>query len=169
MRHPFSRARSRSKTDRSPQITRSAPIDAITSRSCTLLAGSLDKAVTANVEAWRLKGLSNGGHDLTSARILWVRFALTLLQRVNASISLGQLRTVLLRPNLPCLGGIDLRWDVADVVGTLRERLAHDEVELLSALVDVLNDRSPLNELNRFAQWARQPGVPLEMPWSEPL
>lgn len=134
-----------------------------------LLAGSLDKAVTANVEAWRLKGLSNGGHDLTSARILWVRFALTLLQRVNASISLGQLRTVLLRPNLPCLGGIDLRWDVADVVSTLRERLAHDEVELLSALVDVLNDRSPLNELNRFAQWARQPGVPLEMPWSEPL
>jgi hypothetical protein len=76
-----------------------------------MLAHQLDEARHVNAEAWSFKASQ---HDVTSGRILFTRIALCWLRNVDASHYLGQLRTLLAQPELPCLGGIDRQFAAAD-------------------------------------------------------
>jgi hypothetical protein len=133
-----------------------------------MLAGSVDDAARRNAEAWQLKAtISEGGHDLTSGRILIARVALHWLSRSDPAISLGQLRTLIAQPELPCLGGIDPHWQADDILACLRTRLDAGQSDLLSVLVEVLNDHRRASELERFPAWSTQAPTPLEHPWPE--
>jgi tetratricopeptide (TPR) repeat protein len=128
-----------------------------------MLAGHVDDAVDANTEAWDLKAhVCEGGHDVTSARVLVVRVALQWLTGIDPAASIGALRTLLTWPALPCHGGIEVNWDARDILNEWQKRLSAEQVAVLAALVDALNDGSRLNELDHFPMWRSQPAVGLE-------
>ena len=102
---------------------------------------------------------------MTSARILFGRIALCWLGGSNAAVCLGQLRSLLQQPDLPCHGDIDPVWQADDLLAALREKLAGDQAEFLAALVAALNDHTQLDRLNRFPLWRDQPPFPLDEPW----
>jgi proteasome accessory factor A len=131
-----------------------------------LRAGRLDDATRLNADAWSLKA---GRHDLTSGRILFVRTALTLLGGGDPALYLGQLRSLLARPTLECLGDIAASWEIPDVLHQLANALADDAATLLIELAEVLNDRALLPELEDLPAWRGVPPVPLETPWPEPV
>jgi hypothetical protein len=127
--------------------------------------GRLAEARRLNAEAWRLKA---GQHDLTSGRILFVRIALSLLERRDASAYVGQLKVLLNVDPLHCFGGITPTWDIPDVLAMLAELLAPVEAELLRCVAQTLNDRGHLRALEACAAWRSASGVPLEVAWAEP-
>ncbi len=134
-----------------------------------MLDGQFDEAIRLNAETWKLKAnVSEGGHDLTSGRILFIRIALSYLTGLDASIHIGQLRTLFQRPDLPCLGDINRRWQAADILDSLRQQLSPEEADLMAALVEVLNDQAKLPELDRFTAWTSQEAVSLDVPWPTP-
>ncbi len=131
-----------------------------------LLADQIDESAEANARAWELKSsVCTGGHDMTSARILFVRLALDWLTGADASAHLGQLRTLLNRPELPALGGIQQTWDAEDILDRLAERLASERAEFLRALVNSFNHRERVAELDAWRFWTDQEPVPLETGW----
>lgn len=131
-----------------------------------MLAGQLENAVTANAQAWELKAsVSDGGHDMTSARILFTRISLEWLRGSDPSVCVGQLHNLMLRPSLPSHGGVSAVWDAADILDSLRPKLLPWQLDLLEAIVERLNDRNALTELNRFLAWSDQPIVTLETRW----
>jgi len=128
-------------------------------------AGQLGEAARWNTEAWRLKA---GQHDLVSGRILFVRIALRLLQGDTAvGLYLGQLKTLLGRETLECLGDIASTWEVPDVLAMLRARLPGTDADLLVEISETLNDRGRLPSLRAFAAWRAAAAVPLEAAWPE--
>jgi len=127
-----------------------------------MLADRFDEARRINAEAWSLKA---GQHDVTSGRILFARVALCWLRNADASQYLGQLRTLLAQPELPCQGGIDRQWAATDILDQLRSRLSPEEVDLLVAIVAALNEPSKVADLERFDLWHSTVAVPLETPW----
>jgi len=131
-----------------------------------MLGGNLEEAATVNAEAWRLKCIvTEGGHDVTSGRILFVRTVLSWLIGTNPAALLGRLKTLLAREELPAHGNISIRWDVADVLEQLRSRLPEKEkMDLLIALVDALNDHSYIVDLDQSPLWRNQPQVSLDVP-----
>jgi hypothetical protein len=127
-----------------------------------LRAGRLDEARRLNAEAWRLKARQ---HDLTSGRILFVRIALSLLERRDPTPYIGQLKVLLNVDPLDCFGGIMRTWDIPDVLDMFQARLAPDEAEFLEWVAETLNDRVYLRDLEGCPAWRAAPGVPLEVPW----
>jgi tetratricopeptide (TPR) repeat protein len=130
-----------------------------------LLSGDLALADAASREAWTLKGPE---HDMTSGRILFARCALAFARGEPATPWLGQLRTLLGREELPCLGNIAAKWDASDILDSLRERLSPDQVNLLAAIFDALNDHpAKVATLDTLPLWRNSPAVTLETPWPE--
>jgi proteasome accessory factor A len=128
-------------------------------------AGKLDEAQRLNADAWRLKG---DRHDLTSGRILFVRIALRFLREDrDASLHLGQLKTLLHRDVLDCLGDVAPTWDIPDVLAMLRTVLPAADAELLAHVAETLNDRANLGALDACAAWNTAPPAALEVPWPE--
>jgi hypothetical protein len=128
-----------------------------------LRAGELDEAARWNAEAWTCK---TGQHDLTSGRILFVRVAVRLLRGDReVGLHLGQLKTLLGRSPLACLGDIATMWDIPDVLQMLQEQLPADDADLLAALADTLNDRDCLQVLETFPPWRDAAPAPLDAPW----
>jgi hypothetical protein len=127
-----------------------------------MLADQLDEAERINAAAWWFKACQ---HDMTSGRILFARIALRWLRNAYATNYLGQLRTLLLQPELSCLGEIDRKWDADDVLDHLRSRLASEKADLLAAIVAALNEPGKVADLERFALWKSAPAVPLDLPW----
>lgn len=130
-----------------------------------LRAGRLEEAMRINADAWRLKA---GRHDLTSARILFVRIALRLLSGAsNVRFYLGQLRSLLNRPVLECLGDIDRSWVVPDVFETVYDELGFADAELLLRLARAFDAHPDLSDLDEAVAWHAATAVPLEAPWPE--
>jgi len=128
-------------------------------------AGKLDEAVAMNAEAWKLKA---GRHDLTSGRILFVRIALVLLGDLgDVDHYVGQLKSLLARQSLECLGDIASTWDIQDVLTMLRQVLFESEAKLLERLSATLNDRASLPALERLQLWRDAAVVGLEEPWPQ--
>lgn len=131
-----------------------------------MLHNRIDEATNVNTEAWQLKCVSEGGHDITSARILLMRITLQWLAGSSgATICIGQLRTLLELPKLPCLGNINHNWDTSDIINNLRLKLRSDQTDLLVALLESINDQSKITELDRFTVWCQQQPAPLDAPW----
>lgn len=127
-----------------------------------LVAGKLPDAMNENLRAWKLKA---GKHDLTSGRILFVRAALAMLLGRPVEQYFGQLKTLLAKPDLPCLGNIDPIWHPEDCVNHLGAKLSAGQAGLLAKLAEVLNDHAVLPALDAHPAWAGQPAVPLDVPW----
>lgn len=60
--------------------------------------------------AWQLKP---GQHDITSPRLLFVRFTVALLESQSAATFLGQLRNLLAQDSLPDYAEVAKTWDIA--------------------------------------------------------
>ena len=130
-----------------------------------LRAGMLAEAGRLNAEAWRLKA---GQHDLTSGRILFVRIALRfLLGERDASLYLGQLKTLLQCDPLECLGDIAATWEIPDVLAMLHAALPAAEAELLARVAEALDDRGRLVALDAIEAWGGAGAMPLDAPWPE--
>src|SRR5262249_22038066 len=128
-----------------------------------MCAGKLEEAMQMNAAAWELKAI--GQHHLTSGRILFVRTALRLLAGDrDVGLYLGQLRTLLRRDDLDCLGNVAPVWSMPDVLTILRERIpAH--AALLLEIVETLNELRHLAALDAFDVWRTARPVPLQVPW----
>jgi hypothetical protein len=129
-----------------------------------MLANRLDESESLNREAWAHK---TGQHDVTSGRILFLRIALCWLLDADASLYLGQLRTLLAQPNLTSLGGVDRQWEAADILDELSKRLTTEKAGFLRALVLALNEPGKIAQLDRFSLWLFVLDEPLDAPWPE--
>jgi nephrocystin-3 len=129
-----------------------------------LAGGQVQQAIATNAAAWRFKA---GQHDLTSGRILFARVALCWLCHADATLYLGQLKTLLAQSELPRLGEVARKWDATDVVEHLAAKLPAEGSKFLSALLEVLDDFTKLPDLDRFEQWRAAAAVPLDAPWPE--
>ncbi len=131
-----------------------------------MLDDQLEKSADLVAEAWNLKStISDGGHDMTSARLLFTRLALDWLCDADPTVHLGQLKTLLSGQSLDCYGSIDPIWDADDIIGKLAESLSSQRIDFLKALIDALNDLDEVDELDAFDFWAKQQPVPLDTPW----
>jgi tetratricopeptide (TPR) repeat protein len=129
-----------------------------------MLANRLDEAISVADKAWLL---TRGRRDVTSGRILFVRIALSWLRNEDPGPFSGQLRTMLAEPELPCLGWVARRWDVADLLDRIGARLGPEKAELLAALVMALNEPSKIGNLERIDLWKGTAALPLDAPRPE--
>jgi hypothetical protein len=127
-----------------------------------LLANQLDEAGRINAEAWALK---SGQHDLTSGRILFARIAINWLQKADATCCLGQLKTLLEQPQIPCLGDVNPQWETGDILNCLRPRLAPAQADLLVGIVAALNEQAKVADLERFPLWKLSLALSLTLSW----
>jgi proteasome accessory factor A len=126
-------------------------------------AGKLDEARRWNAEAWRLKA---GQHDLTTGRILFVRIAIRLLlDDRDVRLYVGQLKTLLERDPLECMGDIATTWEIPDVLEMLDERLRSADADMLGTIAEELSDGANRAVLDTFEVWRTSPAVPLDVSW----
>lgn len=133
-----------------------------------LMAGQLDDAIRANGDAWELKShVSEGGHDMTSARVLFTRIVLHWLRGSDAAVSIGHLRTLLEQAELPCHGDINRQWQADDILQHLRDKLTSEQTDFLTSIVAAMNDHTRLPDPDRFPIWRDHPPVALDTPWPQ--
>jgi tetratricopeptide (TPR) repeat protein len=128
---------------------------------CTalIMQGKLDEAKELLARAWQLKC---GRHDLTSARLLFVRLTVAMLESQPETLFLGQLKTLLAQESLPDHADVVKVWDIAYFIDHLSAELGGHHAAFLRALAASLNDRAKLPELDRFPQWRDAPPQSLE-------
>ena len=129
-----------------------------------VLQGKLDEAIPLLARAWRLKA---GQHDLTSARVLWVRIAAAMCRGDAVEFYLGQLKTLLLDdPALATTGGVSATWQIEPVIDQLGLHLRDEQIELLVTISAVFEDRALAPDLDRFLEWEGQPPLDPNVPWT---
>ena len=94
-----------------------------------------------------------------------MRVALHYLSGTDPIVCLGQLHTLLKKPELPCLGEIDPIWNAVDMLESLSTMLSPEQVDLLTALIDALNDNERVIDLDQFPTWIQQDKIELSTPW----
>ena len=131
---------------------------------CTVLVmqGKLAEARALCSEAWRLTA---GRHDITTARILFVRLTIALLQTEPAALYVGQVKTLLTRPALDAAGSVERTWDVDSFIAALRHWLSTEHGEFVELLAAALNDLARVADLERFPAWRDQPLLSLAHAW----
>jgi len=110
-------------------------------------------------EAWRLNA---SRHDVTSGRILFVRATLALLQRSDARLYLGQLKTLLMLDSLPRRRGTPT-WEVSDVFLLLLTAAVDGDLLIEAGLA--LKDRARVERLEAVDGWKAVSPIPLETAW----
>ena len=66
---------------------------------------------------------------------------------------------------MPDLANVDSKWQMAYVLKKLESRLEPGALDLLLAIVDVLNGSAPLEALRAFPCWRDTPLEPLYTAW----
>ncbi|MBU1699645.1 MAG: DUF4062 domain-containing protein [Candidatus Eisenbacteria bacterium] len=127
-----------------------------------LLRDKLHVADTLNREAWSLK---QHRHDITSTRILFLRVVYCYRRQTAPGLFIGQLKTLLTGPKLSAGISVVPAWNKDKPFEFHREELPSKQCDFLTALVDALNDRSRLRELDRFPEWRDQPPELVEEEW----
>jgi hypothetical protein len=112
--------------------------------------------------AWLIK---QGDHDITSARILFVRLAVAFLESQSAGHFIGQLKVLISGNTLGTKVNIVRVWDIDPFLANLRAKLVPEITDFLEALVRALNDRSQVSTLDDFGLWRNQSFVSLDAPW----
>ncbi len=124
----------------------------------------LDEAKPLLARAWHLK---HGAHDLTSARVAWVRLAVAMLEHASPRVFLGQVKSLFGLSELPAYGEISLTWDYEPIVASLAPGLDASEVELLKRIAAALNSRHRVLTLAELLKWRTTRPVSLDFPWPE--
>lgn len=144
-----------------------------------LLLRKTDEAKIHLARAWALKESS---HDVTSARILWVRLAVAMLTNEPIGVYLGQLKTFFATQVYRVSNQVDDYWNVQSVLANLQKYLSPDYVQLLAVIVDALNAGSHYHieqqsanvaeptanvipTLSDLVFWRSQETIPLETQW----
>ena len=119
---------------------------------CTVLTmqGKLEEAKHHLAHAWELK---TGQHDITSARILFVRLAVAMIESQPADPFLGPLKALLSGAPLGDFADVTSTWDIGCFVERLRPQLSEGGAELLAALAAGMNERGKLADVERFPGW----------------
>jgi tetratricopeptide (TPR) repeat protein len=134
---------------------------------CTVLImqGKLEESKPLLSRAWQIK---SGQHDLTSARVLFIRLALAFLKSQPTETFIGQLKTILVQESLTDHANVAKIWDISCFIEHLgNSGLGIPDFEFLRALVAAFNDRARLPALDRFPTWKNQVPVPLDVPWPD--
>jgi hypothetical protein len=126
------------------------------------MQGKLAEEKPLSADAWARKA---GGHDITSARILFVRLATALLESEPAAHYVGQLKTLLTGGTTEAGGNVTTTWDIGSLLVSLRPRLSPPDADLLETLAAALNDRARVADLDRYPAWRDGSAVPLDAAW----
>jgi WD40 repeat protein/Flp pilus assembly protein TadD len=114
-----------------------------------VMQGKLPEAKSLCAEAWSRK---RGRHDVTSARILFVRLAIALLEKEPIAPYVGRLK-MLVGTALDTEGDVSPRWDMDAFFDCLRPKMSVREVEFLKAVVAAMNDPATVADLDVFVEW----------------
>jgi hypothetical protein len=133
---------------------------------CTVLVmqDKLDDAKRLVERAWSLR---SGQHDLTSARLIFVRLSIAMLESRPLTPFVGMLRTLLGWESLPDYADVVRVWDIGYFIERLRPRLPPGSAEFLTTLAAALNDHQELTKLEEIDLWNGHPAISLEAPWPE--
>jgi len=101
-----------------------------------MLMGKTEEAKGHLERAWALK---RQRHDVTSARILWVRVAVALLANEPFEFFLGQLKQLFDTQEFLVSNQVGDFWNVQNVLTYLHAHLTPEHFQLLNVLVDTLN------------------------------
>ena len=104
-----------------------------------MMMDRLAEAKLMTSDAWNVKGTN---HDVTSGRILWVRLAINLLESTSIDLYLGQLKSLVSKPEVEQALSVTDYWNVESVIDNLATRLNDNEMELLTSLWQYFNNRS---------------------------
>jgi len=115
-----------------------------------VMLGKLDEAKGYLAKAW---GLKRGRHDITSARILFVRLAVALLETQPIDPFLGKMKGLLTGGPLSDHADVTRTWDIGCFIEHLRPRLGSGIGDFLIALAAAVNDRSNLPGVDSFQAW----------------
>jgi len=124
----------------------------------------LDEAKPLLARAWHLK---RGAHDLTSARVVWVRLAVAMLECASPRVFLGQLKSLLELPELPARADISTTCVYEPIVASLSSGLDTGDVELLKRIAAALNSRHRALTLVALPKWRTARSVSLNSRWPE--
>jgi tetratricopeptide (TPR) repeat protein len=113
-------------------------------------------------EAWNLQ---SDVPDLNSARVLFVRLVVALLQSEAPGPFVGRLKTLLTLPSLPNSAHVAPKWKVFTFIKVLESKLSNSEAKLLYSLVAAIHDRSKIVELDQHTLWRDQVAIAVEASW----
>lgn len=68
-------------------------------------------------------------------------------------------------PELTYAANVSTTWEIEPVIKYIQPKISPEEGELLLSLGLATNNRSKLQELDRFKVWKDQPAVPLDVSW----
>jgi hypothetical protein len=130
-----------------------------------ILLGKLEEARQILGANWCLNAPP---HANTTLRIVFPLHLIALLESQADTPFLGQIKALLIGPELPAAGGVAVPWDIAYFIEFLKPKLGERNAEFLIALAAALNDRAQISILDSFPEWHTQPPVPLDTLWFEP-
>lgn len=108
-------------------------------------------------KGWEAQG---SRHDRISARILFLRIAINLLEGKDLGTPLGQLKTLL------DSGISHASWLATAVRSYVRAYASTEDVELLEALFGAIVDWRAVAQLTGFRRWTDQSPIPLSFEWT---
>ena len=123
-----------------------------------VMQDKLKEALELNNRAWDLK---SSRHDITSARILFMRLVINLFSDKPTDQTIGELKGLLAGEKLTFQGNITTEWDITPVLDYIEPRISSNSFDLLQSIVLVLNNKLGAQTLDSFAEWRVQ--KPLEV------
>lgn len=124
-----------------------------------IMQDKFDKAKQCLTRAWSIK---QGNHDITSMRILFLQFVKSLFELKPDSNNLGQLKSLLTAEPLKDHADVSQTWDIDYFISFLGKKIPSETIEFLQALVNAMNDRSKVSELDKYEPWVNQPILPVD-------
>ena len=118
-----------------------------------VMQDKLKEAIQLNNRAWDLK---SGKHDITSARILFMRIIIKLLEGKNTAQTIGKLKGLLSGEELTYQGNVTTTWDIDPVLDYVKEKIPAGSFALLQSIVSVMNKKTEMSFLDSFADWQDQ-------------
>jgi tetratricopeptide (TPR) repeat protein len=126
--------------------------------SLLIVKGNLD-------EAWKLSKramqLCLPRPDRIMARPLFCAATILMLKEMDASIPLGQLRTLF-------DNGIDhVAWLINALVEKMKNELPPEKSHLMQNVIEAINNKLALSKLNNESEWLNIDSVQLDLPWDK--
>ena len=127
-----------------------------------LMRGRYQRSARLLRRAW---SASPNAPDVTSARILAMRLIVALVQGESHGPLLGQLKTVLLHGSMSNLADVDTKSSAAPIIRSVQSRLTSTHLELVTALLSVVNGSKTVDVLADCQIFEAQECVSLDQPW----
>ncbi len=127
-----------------------------------ILLGRLAEARELLRESWQTRAEAFAN---TTPRVAFLGYIVALLEARLDTPFLGQLKTLLIGPELPVAAEVAVPWDIAYFIDRLS--VASGSAGFLRALVAAMNDRIGVAALDGFPEWRDQEPITLDAAWPE--